>query len=166
MASSTAKRVLLYRFDRQPIEAVVHPGSYLESDHIELITIGGTFQRVPYTDMKALCFASEPGRADLFTDHNLFERRPKIPGLWTRFTLRDGDVLEGILASNLLDWPQGGFLVTPPRAGANRQRVFLPRVALTGTELMGVVGIGGGSTSDRKKRQSAEIAGQLRIFDR
>jgi len=140
LPSSTAKRIVLYRFDRQPIEGIVNPSGYLLDDHIELITVAGSMQSARYTDFKALCFISESGRADLFTDHPFFERRPKVPGLWTRFTFRDGDRLDGILSHNLLEWPSAGYFVTPPRAGASRQRVFIPRAALVGTELRGVVG--------------------------
>jgi hypothetical protein len=165
VASSTAKRVLVYRFDRQPAQGVAIPGAYLRQDHIELISSSGTLQQLTYSEVKALCFVSDPGPADLFTDHNLFERRPKIPGLWTRFVLRDQDRLDGVLAGNLLDWPANGFLITPPRAGANRQRVFLPRAALASTELMGVVGVGLPSTG-RRKRRIPEPPDQLRIFDR
>lgn len=164
MTSSTAKRVVLYRFDRQPLEAVVNPTAYLQSDYVELITLDGNLQTVGYGELKALCFVSEPGRLDLFSDHNLFERRPKVAGLWTRFTFRDRDRLDGILSHNLLDWPETGFLITPPRAGASRQRAFIPRAALLATELMGVVG----TTAPAARRRGAESQAdrsQLRMFE-
>lgn len=140
MSASTAKHVVLYRFDRQPIEGIVNPGGYLLENHIELITLSGSVQTPAYGEFKALCFVSESGPADLFTQHPFYERRPKSPGLWTRFTFRDGDRLDGILSHNLLEWPPTGYLITPPGAGATRQRVFIPRAALIGTELRGVVG--------------------------
>ena len=166
MSSSTAKRVILYRFDRQPLEGIVNPCSYLLQDHVELITLDGNLQSPTYTDIKALCFTSEKGRADLFIDHNFFERRPKIAGLWTRFTFRDGDRLDGVLPHNLLDWPQTGYLVTPPRAGAARQRVFVPRAAIISTELHGVVGAPRSARSrDRKKAAAAGDIAQLTMFE-
>lgn len=165
MPSSTAKRVVLYRFDRQPLEGIVNPGAYLLEDHVELITLGGTLHNSPYGECKALCFISEGGRADLFTDHNLFERRPKVPGLWTRFSFRDGDKLDGILSHNLLEWPHLGYLVTPPRSGASRQRVFIPRAALIGTELRGVVGTSTAAAALRKRTGPAHDQGQLTMFD-
>ncbi len=157
---------MLYRFDRLPLEGVVIPASYLATDHLELITTAGTLHTASYEDAKALCFASEPGPDDLFREHNLFERRPKVPGLWTRFTFRDGDRLDGILSRNLLDWPKAGFLITPPRAGVARQRVFIPRAALTGTELLGVVGTSALAVTQGRKKSLPEDAGQLRMFDR
>jgi len=164
LPSSTAKRVILYRFDRQPVEGIVNPGAYLLEDHVELITLDGTLQNSSYTEFKALCFISETGKADLFTEHSLFERRPKVPGLWTRFTFRDGDRLDGILSHNLLDWPEAGYFITPPRAGASRQRVFIPRAALTGTELRGVVARSALARANRLRRGPGKDGDQLNMF--
>jgi hypothetical protein len=157
--------VVLYRFDRQPLEGIVNPSAFLLDKGVELITLDGNLQIMPYLEMKALCFISESGGADLFREHNLFERRPKVPGLWTRFMLRDGDRLDGILSHNLLDWPQPGYFVTPPRAGPTRQRVFLPRAALVGTELRGVVGRSLVAARQRTQRGSPDQGSQLTMFD-
>lgn len=164
MSSSTAKRVVLYRFDRQPLEGIVNPAAFLLPHGVELITLAGTLESAEYNEFKALCFVSELIRADLFFEHNLFERRPKMPGLWTRFVFRDGDRLDGILSHNLLDWPEHGYFVTPPRAGANRQRVFIPRAALSGTELRGVVG-GSNLAPARRSARPSRTEGQLNMFD-
>jgi hypothetical protein len=163
--SSTAKRALLYRFDRQPTEAIVSVGTYLLDHGLEFITPDGTFHRLPFDEIKALCFFSESGPADLFTAHRLFERRPKVPGLWTRFTFRDGDQLDGVLSHNLLEWPSAGYLITPPRAASTRQRVFIPRAAVIGTELRGVVGRSTVASRHAGKPQSEEEKQQLRMFE-
>jgi hypothetical protein len=159
------KRVLLYRFDRAPAEAIVSPGSYLQRDGAEIMSSSGTVQVLPYGEVKAICFASEPAAADLFTANTRFERRPKAPGLWARFTLRDGDQLEGMLSHNLLEWPAAGFILTPPRAGVTRQRVFLARAALLATDLLGVVGAAP-VAPERRRRAATDEERQLRIFDR
>ena len=142
----------------------MNPGEYLRDVQMELITVGGTLQKIPYGDVKAVCFAKEPGRPDLFTDEHAFERRPKLAGLWTRFIFRDSDWLEGVLPHNLLDWPTQGYLITPPRAGLTRQLVFIPRQALAATHLLGVVGVP--SNEKRSKRAATEGDGQLTMFDR
>jgi hypothetical protein len=148
------------------MDAVVHPGAYLLPDCIELISADGKLHAAAYDVVKALCFISEPGHADLFGEHKLFERRPKVPGLWTRFTFRDADKLDGILPHNMLEWPKEGYLITPPRANANRQRVFIPRAALLATELRGVVGTSAPGASRRRKAEPSEPDGeQLRMFD-
>ncbi len=104
------------------------------------MTLEGNLQLLTYSEVKAMCFVSESGPANLFSENTKFERRPKVPGLWTRFELRDGDHLDGVLSHNLAEWPEAGFLAIPPRAGSLRQRVFLPRSALTKTELRGIIG--------------------------
>lgn len=165
MANSTAKRVVLYRFGRQPLEGIVNPSAYLSAGHIELISATGALQATALDEVKALCFASAGAAPDLFTSHNLFERRPKAPGLWARFTFRDGDCLEGMLSPNLLEWPGAGYLIVPPRAGLGRQRVFIPRAALARTELRGVVGAQAGGAAHRKKPAPARDSNQLNMFE-
>jgi hypothetical protein len=156
--------VILYRWDRQPEEGLVSPGSYLFNDHVEWITPDGRLRDCSFENLKALCFVSENGKADLFTEHNLFERRPRAPGLWTRFVFRDGAVLDGILSHNLLEWPAAGYFVVPPQARANRQKVFIPRAALAGTELRGVVG-GAGRGAVKLDTSAGGSERQLSIFD-
>lgn len=156
--------MILYRFDRQPVEGIINPGTYLLPQSVELITVAGALQNTLYTDLKALCFISESGASDLFKEHKVFERRPKVPGLWTRFTFKDGDRLDGILSHNLLDWPEMGYVITPPRAGATRQRVFIPRAALIGTELRGVVGRSA-LASKQLATEGTDGQDQLSMFD-
>jgi hypothetical protein len=165
LQSSTVKRVVLYRFDRQPLQGIVNPASYLGQDRVEVITLDGNLQTPAYGEIKAICFVSDAGRTDLFDDHSLFERRPKVAGLWTRFTFRDGDQLDGVLPQNLLEWPNAGYLLTPPHSGASRQRVFVPRAALSQTELRGVVGKPAGAPSPRSKPTVARDSGQLTMFE-
>jgi len=154
LAASTSKRIFIYRFDRQPLEGVVNPITCFLETQVEVITTNGTLIGVTYTELKALCFVSDHAQPDLFDAHPFFERRPKVPGLWTRFTFRDGAKLDGILPHNLLEWPEHGYFVTPPHAGAHRQRVFIPRQALTQTELRGVVGTSALSAEGRRKGEA------------
>lgn len=126
---------------------------------------GGNLQTVALSEVKAVCFVSETGQANLFTEHIFFANRPKQPGLWTRFTFRDGDQLDGLLSPNLLEWPEGGYSVVPPRAGATRQRVFIPRLAVTGTELRGVVAKSPSAKRSERKRPDYDDRQQLIVFE-
>jgi hypothetical protein len=165
VSSSTAKRLILYRFDRPPSEALVHAGAYLVPGGVELMTLDGNLQLVEYKDVKALCFGAEGASADLFSAQTTFERRPKTPGLWASFRLRDGDVLEGVLPHNLLEWPQEGYLLTPPRSGTYRQRVFLPRQAVSETVLRGTVGSAAAPAGKPKPATTGDTSHQLSMFD-
>jgi hypothetical protein len=164
LGSSTAKRVILYRFDRLPADAFLNPLEYLQADHVELITVSGSFERIPYAEIKALCFGTEQTAADLFRRDNVFDRRPKMPGLWTRFTFRDADFLEGVLPRNLNDWPVQGFLLVPPKAGVERQRVFIPRTAIVGTDLMGVIGAASSKSAPSRSTKHPSRT-QIGMFD-
>ena len=166
MSSSTTKRAILYRFDRQPSESLVHAETYLSEVGVEIMTRDGNLQSVDYTEVKALCFGAEGAPADLFTSPAVFERRPKTAGLWTSFVLRDGDVLEGVLPHNLLEWPKQGYLLTPPRSGTYRQRVFIPRLAVRETVLRGMVGKPRQAFAKKNVQPgAADAARQLSMFD-
>ena len=165
MSSSTAKRLILYRFDRPPVEATVHADAYLLATGIELMLLGGNLQIIDYNSVKALCFAVEGAPADLFTSQISFERRPKTPGLWASFRFRDDDLLEGVLPHNLLEWPAQGYFLTPPRSNAFRQRVFLPRQAIRESAFLGLVGKA--TPLETKIGKKVEVSGarQLSMFD-
>ena len=166
MSSSTTKRAILYRFDRQPSESLVHAETYLSEVGVEIMTRDGNLQSVDYTEVKALCFGAEGAPADLFTSPAVFERRPKTAGLWTSFVLRDGDVLEGVLPHNLLEWPKQGYLLTPPRSGTYRQRVFIPRLAVRETVLRGMVGKPLQTVAKKSVQRGApDTDRQLSMFD-
>jgi hypothetical protein len=164
LAGSTSKRVVLYRYGRQTVEGIVSPGAYLQEAGIEFMSVAGALFVFPFSDVKALCFVHEFGDPRLFSHHNLFERRPRVPGLWTRFTLLDGDLLDGILPHNLLEWPSQGYTITPPHATGLRQRVFIPRVSVKLTELRGVVGISMAGAAHQRRRGRATPDTQLDMF--
>jgi hypothetical protein len=156
--------VVAYRFERQTIEGFVNPATFLLPKEIELLTKAGTLQTISYDELKAVCFVGEPPVFDLFTTHTLFERRPRVPGLWTRFTLRDGDQIDGLLPHNVAEWPATGFLFTPPHASSVRQRVFLPREAIARSEFQGVIGVPS-PASREKPRPKRPVQDQLEMFD-
>jgi hypothetical protein len=122
-------------------------------------------QVIDYKSVKALCFAADGAPADLFSSPASFERRPKTPGLWASFRLRDDDIIEGVLPHNLLEWPAQGYFFTPPRSNAYRQRVFLPRQAIRQTALLGLVGKGSSLESKAAKKIELDSGRQLSMFD-
>ena len=137
MATSTSKKVQVYRFDRETIPGFVTPPTYLTDAGVEILTLMGSVLVVPYKEVKLVGFVRDFGGDDMATARRTFLSRPKLDGLWLRFDFRDRDSLEGIMANNLLQVEGPGFHVIPPDGA---QRVFIPRLALTGVQVLGVVG--------------------------
>ena len=59
MAGSTAKKVLIRRFDREPLTGFVHAYTYLQPGGVELLTPSGTLSVVPYSEIKVVCFVKD-----------------------------------------------------------------------------------------------------------
>jgi hypothetical protein len=65
----------------------------------------------------------------------------------------------------LLEWPEQGYLLIPPKASALRQRVFIPRTAVTEAECRGVVGRPVPAPAKKPARPGLTPAEQLPMFD-
>jgi hypothetical protein len=160
LAASTAKKVLIRRFDREPLTGFVNAHSYLQPQGLELLSPGGTLMVVPYSEIKVVCFVRDFESVEPTQEKKVFNTRPKTDGLWVRMELRDGEVLEGILPNNLLQLTSEGFTVTPPDAYSNNQKLFVPRAALTRINVLGVVG----SPLTRRKPKPAPES-QIGLFE-
>jgi hypothetical protein len=138
VSASTAKKVIVRRFDRENLVGFVDSYSYLQPLHIELLTPEGSLTLIPYADVKSVCFVKDfEAEPEI---RKVFLTRPKLDGLWVRMVFRDEEVLDGVLPNNLLAGDIAGFTVTPPEPDANNQRVFVPRQALKSIQVLGVVG--------------------------
>ena len=157
MAGSTAKKVVVRRFDRETLTGFVNPFSYLQPHAVELLRQDGTLSLLSYREIRSVAFVKdfdgdpEPSR--------VFMNRPKLEGLWVRMVFLDGEVMDGILPNNLLSWEAAGITVTPPEPDSNNQKVFVPREALRSVQVLGVVG-----SPLRTKRKKTPIADQPTLF--
>lgn len=161
MPGSTSKKVVVLRFDREPLNGYVSPGTYLQAAGVELLSATGSISIVPLGDVKAVCFVRDWDGGDALGGKRTFLARPRLEGLWVRMLYRDGEVLEGLLSNKLLDLDASGFVVIPPDASAPSQRVFVPRGALRDIQVLGVVG--SPLRPPRKKRPPPED--QLKMFE-
>ncbi|HME07979.1 MAG TPA: hypothetical protein VKG25_13065 [Bryobacteraceae bacterium] len=161
-ASSTSKKVLVSRFDRETLSGFVNPQSYLSSTGIELLTASGSAQVVPYSEVKLVCFVRDWGQGEPRRELRMFTTRPKMAGLWVRMTFRDGEAMDGILANNLLALESAGFSVIPPDPSFQNQRVFVPKEALTSLLVMGVVGT---PLRQPRKAKPEKEEQQIGLFD-
>ena len=160
MASSTTKKVLIRRFEREPLVGFVNPQVYLRGEGIEFLTTGGSVSLVPYEEIKTVCFVKDFDAAEQEPARKIFNTRPKTDGLWVRMTFRDDEVMEGILANNLLQIDAHGFTVVPPDPYSNNQRIFLPKAALKELQVLGVVG-----SPLKRRKTKAEAKDQIGLFD-
>ena len=158
MAVSAHKKVLLARFDRELLQGFIQsPESQVTE--LELLRTDGSLLKVPLAETKAVCFVRDFEAGDTWKKHQSFSARPKMAGLWVRLRFRDGDWLEGIVPNNLLQIEPAGFGVIPPDPTFQNQRIWVPRPALEGVEVLGVIG----SPLRRKKVVADE--GQLKMFE-
>ena len=140
MAGSTNKKVLVSRFDREPLAGFVNPQNYLLAEGLELLSPEGAVSVIPYQDVKLVCFVRDFQQGEPRKELRLFTTRPKMEGLWIRMRFRDGDVMDGLLSNNLLLLEPFGFSVVPPDPGFQNQRIFIPKPALSGVQVLGVIG--------------------------
>ncbi len=163
LGQSTTKKVLVSRFDRETLAGFVNPQSYLRSDGVELLSTGGALFIVPFPEIRSVSFVRDFGDGELRKERRLFNGRPKLEGLWIRMWFRDGEVMDGVLSSDLLQWEPMGFNVVPPDSGYQNQRVFVPRTALSEILVLGVVGARL-NTRPRKKSVKEQLDLGLEMF--
>ena len=158
MADSTNKKALIRRYERETLSGWIKPSSFLQPEGVELMSLQGDTQILPYREVKLICFVRD-WEGGLPERHE-FQTRPKMAGLWVLLRFRDGETMEGIIPNNLMGLDPGGFSVIPPDPFGNTQRIFVPRSALAGIEVLGVVG-----SPLRKRKQKPAPEGQPGLFD-
>ena len=152
--SSTRKRVVVRKLDKGLIKGFLDVAGHLASE-LEVLDREGRVVHVLMSEVKGIFFVRDfegnPDRAE----RKIFRSRPRLAGLWVRMTFKDSEVLEALLANNLLDVDPLGYLVTPPDVYSNNLRIFIPRSALTEMEVLGVI-------SDGVVRRMSQRAAQAR----
>ena len=138
--SSTNKKVVVIRFEREPVAGVANPAAFGTSGSVEILTATGILVKASYEEVKAVCFVKDLPAPDAWQPHRLFSVRPKSGGLWVRFRFRDQDSLDGVVPNNLLNLEASGFTIIPPDPSFLNQRIFVPKAALLEAQVMGVIG--------------------------
>jgi hypothetical protein len=161
LAGSTTKKVLVTRFDREPLSGFVNPQSYLQAEGLELLSQAGAVSLVPYDEIKLVCFVRDFQQGEPRKELRLFTTRPKMEGLWVRLRFRDGDEMDGMLPNNLLQLDSYGVSVIPPDPGFQNQRIFVPKTALSTVQVLGVIG-----SPLRMRKAKPTAKEQLEMFDK
>lgn len=171
--SSSHKKVIVRRFAGDLLSGYLALSGFLErseparedSDEtpalVQLLDLGGRLVPVPLDEIKMVSYVRDFNLSDTENPERLLRRsflaRPRAEGLWVRLTFRSGDLLEGLapldvsLADDLLR--DGGLHLMPPDTRSNTQRIYVPRLAMSGLHLLGVV------TSPSRRKAEATAAG-------
>ena len=164
--SSTHKKVVVRKADRESVKGYVNPASYLGEDGVEVMDLDGRRTIIPLSEIKGIYFVREFEGNNERTERKTFLSRPKMNGLWIRMTFKDAEVLDGLISEDLLGIEPQGFLVTPPDVYSNNLRIFVPRSALQSMVVLGVTtnGTRRAYTTTQRRRSAAEPTRQMRLF--
>jgi len=79
VAASTSKKIVIRRFEREPVPGFVNPQTFLRAEGIELLSLSGAILVVPYADVKAACFVRDFDAAEPSPEHRVFNTRTQTP---------------------------------------------------------------------------------------
>lgn len=166
--SSTRKQVVVRKLDKEVVKGFVDPASYLRPEGLEVLDREGRLVHIPLHEVKGVFFVREFDGNPQRTERKVFHSRPRLAGLWVRLTFKDSEVLEGVLTNDLLAIDPLGFFLTPPDFYSNNLRMFIPRGALSGIEVLGVVSDGATRRPWRRlaatQPTAADSAKQIGLF--
>ena len=148
--------------DRKSLRGYLNPTHLGHSDPVDLLTPDGEHESIPLAKVRSIYFVREFSN-DYEPERKAFLSRPKLDGLWVRLRFRDDDVMEGIVANDLLDMLDTGVQLTPPDLHGNNLRMFIPRSALAEMKVLGVVGIARRAPRDSRAGATA-AATQPKLF--
>ncbi len=157
MSTGSAKKAMVYRFERETLAGFVDSSLETVSGQLPVLTPSGVLQQVPLEQVKVICFTREWGDFPPW-QRNQYAVRPRQQGLWVRLQFQDGEQLEATMANNLSLLDPVFVAISPPEMGAGVQRLLVPRQALAGFEVLGVVG-------SPLKKARVKTQNQLSMFD-
>ncbi len=161
-AATTHKKVVVVPVEGTPIQGYLNPATLGQSEVVDVLTSDGEHRALDLPQIKSIYFVRE-FEEGFALERKTFLSRPKLDGLWVRLRFRDEDVMEGIVANNLLDLLDTGVQLTPPDLHGNVQHMFIPRSALAEMKVLGVVG--GARRASRATRERRDVAeAQSKLF--
>ena len=145
--SNTRKKVIVRRFSGDTLPGYLPHAAFVRNNAIDLLDLTGRIIPLPLNDIKTICYVRDFNLSDTQNPERLTRRaflaRPRTEGLWLRLTFRSGDLLEGLAPTDraLIDAlaDDAGLFLSPPDTRSNTQRLYVPRAAITGLQLLAVV---------------------------
>jgi Family of unknown function (DUF6982) len=165
--SSTRKKVVIRKLDKGLVKGYLDPEAFLTPLGVEMLDLEGRLLNLPLDQIKGVYFVRDfEGRRER-NERKVFLSRPRMNGLWVRMTFKDAEVLDGLISENLLSHESHGYFVTMPDAYSNNLKIYIPRSALLGLEVLGVI-TNGAKRSYQQVRQvrtkPAETSSQIGLF--
>jgi len=160
MGASTAKKVLVDRYDRSLLRGYVQPQTCRTPDGLEVMSPEGAVSIIPYPQIKCVSFVRDLAGPSALCERREFLARPKSAGLWVELQFRDGDSMESTISNNIMEMEAEGLFATPPESSGNAQRVFVPRAGLSAVQVLGVVG----KPKTKRERPAAVTPRQFKLF--
>ena len=160
MGASTAKKVLVDRYDRSLLRGYVQPQTFRTPEGLEVMSPDGAVSIIPYLQIKCVSFVRDFDGPSVLGERREFLARPKSAGLWIELQFRDGDSLESTISNNIMEMEAEGLFATPPENAGNAQRIFIPRAGLKGVQVLGVVG----KPKTRRERPAPASSKQFSLF--
>lgn len=157
---STHKKVIVRKLDRDTVNGYVAPANFVVEGKLEMLNTAGNVVGIELREIKIVYFVRDFTEAGA-PQRKTFANRPRTEGLWVKLKFKDGEVMEGLMPNDLTQITAEGFLVNPPDLRANTQRMFVPRTALAGLTVLGVIGVGRG----RRHKAAAADMGQVPMFE-
>lgn len=160
MGASTAKKVLVDRYDRSLLRGYVQPQTWRTPDGLEVMSPEGAVSIIPYPQIKCVSFVRDLDGPSALGERREFLARPKSAGLWIELQFRDGDSIESTISNNIMEMDADGLFATPPENSGNAQRIYVPRAGLSGVQVLGVVG----KPKTRRERPTPAASRQISLF--
>jgi len=143
MPSSTHKKVVVRKMDRDSVNGYVAPANFVREGKLELLNTAGNVVAIDLRDIKGVYFVREFGDSESLS-RKTFTSRPRTEGLWVRLKFKDNEVLEGMMPNDLR---------------SNTQRIFVPRSSLESLTVLAVIG----ATRRHRKAVAADTR-QVQLF--
>src|SRR4029077_21075319 len=137
--SSTHKKVIVRKIDRDTISGYVAPANFVQDGKLELLNTSGNVIGIDLKEIKGVYFVREFGDSESLV-RKTFTSRPRTEGLWVRLKFKDNEVVEGLMPNDLAQQIGEGYLVNPPDLRSNTQRIFVPRTALESLTVRAALG--------------------------
>lgn len=160
--------MVVRKLDGDSLKGYVDSAGFLGPEGAQVLDREGRLLHVPLEAIKGIYFVRDfEGNPDR-PERKVFLSRPRLSGIWIRMTFKDNEVMDGLMANNLLESDAFGFLVTPPDLSSNNIKVFVPRAALGNVEVLGVISNGSArramGRARRPETKAAPESAQIGLF--